>query len=199
MEVVPCGGRQKAYEAFRNAVDNSVSGILPLLLVDSEGPVSAPPPAHLTASESWAFGDTEGTRVHLMIQAMETWIVADAEAVASYYRQKFVRCLPKADDLEHTPKATIAALLSRATMHTQKGEYHKTRHAPDLLGRLDEAPPSLRCYLPFCDRYRCSGCPARDAPERRSPEELGHRLTTPVRIPHHNRKRQHSHRRIMPK
>jgi len=150
LEVVPCGGRQKAYEAFRNAVDNSVSGILPLLLVDSEGPVTAPPPAHLTASESWAFGDTEGTRVHLMIQAMETWIVADAEAVASYYRQKFVRCLPKADDLEQTPKATVAALLSRATMRTQKGEYHKTRHAPDLLRRLDQAKVRKRCRS--CER-----------------------------------------------
>jgi hypothetical protein len=35
-------------------------------------------------------------------------------------------------------------------MRTQKGEYHKTRHAPDLLGRLDEAKVRKRCRS--CER-----------------------------------------------
>lgn len=89
--------------------------------------------------------------VHLMVQTMETWIVADADALAGYYGQGFRRAvLPRRSDLEHEPKGSVAKALNNATRHTGKGTYHKIHHGADLLARLDSRTVRSRC--PNCDR-----------------------------------------------
>jgi hypothetical protein len=121
-DVVICGGRRKAFEAFRYAFDRAHAEVLPLLVVDAEEALVLSRRAHLEKRDGWAFwGDIDENLIHLMTQVMETWIVADPETVAAYY-----------------------------TRHTQKGEYHKTRHAPDLLALIDESRVRTRCSS--CDR-----------------------------------------------
>jgi hypothetical protein len=86
-----------------------------------------------------------------MIQTMEAWIVADAVALAAYYGQRFNgNSLPKALNLETVAKTEVASALEQATRATQKGAYHKIRHASDLLQRIDRQKVRQRC--PSCER-----------------------------------------------
>ncbi len=151
LDVVVCGTRGKAHQSFVNSIETGGSNTYPFLLVDSEEPVTKAPKLHLTERDGWSFPDIDEDRIHLMIQTMETWIVADAAAVKIYYTAKdFVECLPVSDNLETRTKAEISKLLNQATKKTQKGEYHKTRHAPSLLARLEAEKVRKRC--PSCDR-----------------------------------------------
>ncbi len=147
--VVPCGPRGKTWEAFQNALDRAPDW-LNLLLVDSEGPVKTSPIRHL-AENRWHDARAGEDCVHMMVQTMETWIVADPEALKEFYKQGFVvNALPKSDNLEIQPKDDISKALKAATKGTQKGEYHKTHHGPKLLERIDREKVKKRC--PACHR-----------------------------------------------
>ena len=96
-------------------------------------------------------GDYNDDAIHLMAQTMETWILADSEALAKYYGQNFApNALPKSDDLERVSKADVEQALKRATQKTQKGAYHKIKHASDLLKRIDPEKARKKCR--HCDR-----------------------------------------------
>ena len=73
--VVACGGRDAAFKAFRNAANGDDTIVA--LLVDSEGPVAATPAMHLAQRDGWHLQSADGDAMHLMVQVMETWIVAD--------------------------------------------------------------------------------------------------------------------------
>ena len=89
--------------------------------------------------------------VHLMVQMMETWIVADPDALKAYYGQGFrANTLPRHQNLEEVSKRNIEQALDRATHGTQKEEYHKIKHAKDLLQRID--PMTVREKCPHCER-----------------------------------------------
>lgn len=86
-----------------------------------------------------------------MIQSMETWLVADRAALKKFYGQHFnEKALPANTDLESVAKDTLADRLKQATSKTQKGEYHKTKHAFDILAAVDVAV--VRKAVPNCDR-----------------------------------------------
>jgi hypothetical protein len=149
-KVVACGSRNDAHDAFRNANRTSPENFN-ILLVDSEGPGTQPPRIHLKERDGWNLTGVSEESIHLMIQVMETWIVADPDKVAAYYEQGFVKsALPRAQDLEGVEKERIYDALKRATAKTQKGEYHKIKHAADLLEEIDPAIVRRRC--PSCDR-----------------------------------------------
>jgi hypothetical protein len=74
--------------------------------------------------------------VFLMVQAMEAWFLADPAALVLYYGQGF-RSFQPPGDVELVPKADLFARLKHATAETRKGEYHKTKHAPALLERVN--------------------------------------------------------------
>ena len=144
-KLVCCGPRQEAFRGFRNAVSNG-DNALNVLLVDAEGPVDQSSRDHLEGRDHWDLGFAEEDRVHLMVQAMEAWIVADLAALAAYYGQGFrVNRLPKAENLETVPKADVTRALDGATRRTRKGAYHKVRHASDLLKRIDAGKVRTRC------------------------------------------------------
>ena len=84
-KVVACGGRRAACVAFENA-RNIHPETFNVLLVDAEGPVSADPVRHLNDRDGWSL-DAGADRVHLMVQTMEAWIVADADALERFYGQ----------------------------------------------------------------------------------------------------------------
>ena len=143
-KVIACGGREAAFKAFRHAASDDDT--IAALLVDSEGPVSTTPTAHLAQRDHWRLQFADGEAVHLMVQVMETWLVSDAAALSSYYGSGFqLNKLPRGAKLEEVPKADLARALNRATTATSKGEYRKIRHASELLARLDPEVVKSRC------------------------------------------------------
>ena len=148
--LVCCGPRGEALRGFRNAVRGGDDAVT-LLLVDAEGPVSRPPGEHLRDRDGWDLGFADDHAVHLMVQTMETWIVADSAALAAYYGQGFNKgALSNRTNLEDEPKAAVERALNRATEHSRKGRYHKIRHAIALLQRIDAERARERC--PHCRR-----------------------------------------------
>lgn len=149
--IVSCGSRNEAYDDFMNAV-HADPHVFNVLLVDSEDAVVvASPRQHLQTRDHWNLNAVTDENVHLMAQCMETWIVADPQALADYYNQHFnVNALPKRGNLEEEPKANVYAALDAATRQTQKGSYKKISHASDLLKRISAATVRARC--PHCER-----------------------------------------------
>ena len=144
-KLVPCGPRDVAFRSFRNAPRHA-DGAIVLLLVDAEGPVTKGPCEHLQARDGWDMAAVDAQTVHLMVQTMEAWIVADADALKRYYGQSFnAGLLPRAADLESVAKSEVEDSLRRATEHTGKGRYHKIRHGSDLLQRVDAERVKARC------------------------------------------------------
>ena len=149
-KLVPCGGRDEAFRRFRDAVGNGDNAIV-VLLVDAERPVSGAPHLHLQSWDEWNMDFADEDTIHLMVQTMETWIVADPYALSGYYKQNFNgNVLPRRTNLEEVAKADIERALERATEHTQKGRYHKIKHASDLLKQIDVERVKARC--PHCAR-----------------------------------------------
>lgn len=150
-KVVTCGSRNDAHDAFVNAAKTS-PGTLSVLLVDSEELIAGlSARTHLKQRDGWILTGASEDSIHLMIQVMETWIVADADAVARYYKQHFLKnALPRTQNLETVEKARIYEALKRATAKTQKGQYHKISHAAALLELVDPLVVRRRC--PSCDR-----------------------------------------------
>ena len=90
-------------------------------------------------------------QVHFMVQCMESWFLADLDALEAYYGQGFHRgSFPANQLIEAVPKQDVFRALKNATHNTQKKEYHKTRHAPELLARI--RPAEVRARSPHCDR-----------------------------------------------
>ena len=149
-KLVPCGGRQQTYDRFRTAATNIPMEGIVVLLVDAEGAVrGSTARAHLQTRDNWDLEFATDDMVHLMVQAMETWIVADPDALAVYYGQHFLaKALPATANLENIPKVDITDALDRATRRTQKGTYHKIRHASEILKRVDQQRVRQRC--PAC-------------------------------------------------
>ena len=149
-KLVPCGGRDKALQGFRNAAVNGDDAIV-VLLVDAEGSVDRAPHLHLQSRAGWNMDFADEDTINLMVQTMETWIVSDLDALSRYYGQNFNgNVLPSRENLEEVAKEEVARALNRATEHTTKGCYHKIRHASDLLKRIDVERVKQRC--PYCAR-----------------------------------------------
>jgi hypothetical protein len=164
------GGRDDAYQAFINALRENPERIN-APLVDSEIPIAPAPKdkvgeidkvqdallrvAHLRQKQGtgargqgdgWELSDRLAERVHLMVQCMEAWIVADPEKLEEFFKQKFKKnSLPKRENLEEEPKADLYDKLRNATKDTQKGEYGKIKHASKLLGMIDPNEVAKHC------------------------------------------------------
>ena len=143
--VVPAGSRKEAYDDFCTALRSGGDGYqLIILLVDSEDPV----PAGFTAwrhlkerkADGWdkplGAGDEQA---HLMVQCMESWFMADRNALSEFYGQGFlVDSLPARTDIEAIGKIDLNKKLEHATKSTQtKGKYHKVNHGFALLGLIN--------------------------------------------------------------
>ena len=75
-----------------------------------------------------------------MVQVMESWFLADKDALSKYYGQGFLsNSIPGQPNIELIPKQRVFDALEHATRPTQKREYDKTRHGFDLLELIDPA------------------------------------------------------------
>ena len=152
LRVIACGSRSSTYEDFRAGMRANPNAIN-LLLVDSERPVSGPPRTHLSVAQhdNWSLDAVEDKQCHLMAQMMESWLVVDGKALAGFYGDGFrANALPKSKDIEKVAKGEIEKALKAATRDTQKREYHKMRHGPPLLERVDAN--LVRGRAPHCER-----------------------------------------------
>ena len=83
---------------------------------------------------------------------MESWFVADREALANYYGAGFrSEAIPQWPDIETVAKPDVLSKLSRATRDTNKGSYRKGRHGFEILGKLD--PNKVTNASPHAKRF----------------------------------------------
>ena len=145
-----CGGRGDAYNDFKTALKTHKDAIN-ILLVDSEAPVSQTPWKHLKQNDNWESLGSGDNQCHLMVQTTEAWILADPDALATFYGQGFnANSLPKNRNVEQIDKPVLIKSLSNAIRQTNKPEYHKIHHGAKLLGLI--APIKVRQASEHCDR-----------------------------------------------
>jgi hypothetical protein len=145
---VPCGGRPRAYEAFATAVRSTRTGELPLLLVDAEDAVRPGHTVwqHLKARDGWERprGATDD-QAFLMVQVMETWVLADRDALRRYFGAALRgKHLPAWADLEAVPKAQVLESLDAATTGCPR-RYAKGRISFELVGLVDASKVEAAC------------------------------------------------------
>ena len=159
--VVPCGGREQAFDSFKTAIGQGQNA---LLLVDSEDPVSAghqaPPPenwqpwAHLKQQAGWdkppAGTDDD---CHLMVQCMESWFLADWFAVGAFFGTGFdASALPTNENIEGVLKREVYQSLGKATAKCKtKAPYGKGAHSFKLLKLID--PAKVTSVSPWAKRF----------------------------------------------
>lgn len=152
-QVIFCGSDEFTFKDFKNGM-----AIYPasfnVLLVDSDGPVTQSPWNHMKTQEkrkNWDPAGIDDIHCHLMVQEMEAWFMADVDALKSFYGQGFnENSLPQNQNVEQIDKSRIVAGLESATKETSKGKYHKTIHAPAILGKLKSS--KVRKAAPHCER-----------------------------------------------
>lgn len=150
LQVIVCGAT--AVAEFRRALRTHAE-YTNLLLVDAEGPVTSSPKAHVAARVKTKCPGADD-QYHVMVQAMEAWLIADPEALAAFYGQGFKRSsLPRRRNVEDIPKDDLEPKLKAATRATRRGEYHKIRHAAPLLERLHAT--KVRARAEHCNRLFC--------------------------------------------
>jgi hypothetical protein len=159
-----CGSRQTAFDKFCTAIANGEEA---LLLVDSEEAVDVRysqgqpdgwrPWAHLKArpGDSWdkpqRCADTD---CHLMVQVMESWLLADRNALKEFFGQGFKEnALPAANNaVEDIGKQQVYDALSKVTSNCKtKAAYGKGEHSFKLLAKI--APNKVIRASPWAKRF----------------------------------------------
>ena len=140
-EVIACGGREKAFDKFRAGFTRATDNVFIVLLVDSEDSVAenTGPWLHLENRDNWDKpADATDENAHLMVQCMETWFLADKDALAGYFGDDFnMNSLPGRLEVEAISKSDIEAGLKAATRQCKKGQYDKGSHSFGILTELD--------------------------------------------------------------
>jgi hypothetical protein len=152
--IVACGGRRNAYNQFCTAIRSGEG--LAILLVDSEASVTEADPWRHVAQrpdDEWQkpAGATED-HLHLMVQCMEAWFLADRQALQEFFGQGFNENALPAAACEQVGKPDLYRSLEQATRGTKtKGSYGKGKHSFKLLELLD--PDLVRKTSPWAERF----------------------------------------------
>ena len=157
--IVICGSRRNAYEAFCDAVKKEAE-IFHVLLVDAEENALGD---SYKSGKIWDYllsrpadrwekpAEAEEHHVYLMVRTMETWIIADQDNLAKFYKNGFSKkSLPARKNLEESPKSQNYESLKKATEKTTAKAYHKTKHAFALLETTN--PEVVKKACPSCER-----------------------------------------------
>ncbi|MDE2887735.1 MAG: DUF4276 family protein [Gemmatimonadota bacterium] len=160
-KVVRGGSRKETFDRFSIAIADPTDDTVPLLLVDSEGPVAVAHSVwqHLQASDGWRKPDTaRDDQAFLMVQVMESWFLADRKALQTYFGERFMtNAIRRWPRLEELPKETVFDVLEKATAGCSR-PYSKGKVASELLAGIDprlvqRACPHAKSLL---DRLRAS-------------------------------------------
>ena len=148
--IIACGPRGEAKNNFFTALKSHLDSFN-VLLVDSESPVKDIPWKHLKNLDRWDLDESHNDNCHLMVQFMESWLIADVEALKKFYGQGFRKNdIPKTQNVELISKQIVESSLVKATSMTSKGKYHKIRHGPKILELLKTS--IIRSKASHCDR-----------------------------------------------
>jgi len=153
-KIVACGPRQAAYDDFCYALSKAGDNDVYLLLVDSEGPVTVEKDdvwKHVKErqGDGWDKPATaHADMLHLMVECMESWFLADPEALDKYFGQGFkMGMLPKKPDIESAPKQEVCNALKKATNGLKtKRPYGKGEHSFDILEKVDPVKVGASCH-----------------------------------------------------
>ena len=150
--IVACGSRGDAYDSFKTA--HAHEDGTAMFLVDAEGPVEEAqgPWQHLEIRDGWQRPDAAtDEQCHLMVQVMESWFLADVDALALFYGGDFRRqALPANPNVEQVAKQDVLDRLEQSTHDTGKGHYSKGKHSFELLATLN--PAKVREASAYADR-----------------------------------------------
>jgi len=142
-KIVACGSRKDTYDRFCTAL-KEYKDTFCILLVDSEGPVtdSIDRWTYLKKrnEDGWDKPDSADEKnLHLMVQCMESWFMADKKCLTEFYGQGFIlNALPNNPSIEKIPKNDIFKALKNATRNTKsKSKYGKGSHSFEILARID--------------------------------------------------------------
>ncbi|MFD2249773.1 hypothetical protein FHS82_003172 [Pseudochelatococcus lubricantis] len=162
--IVACGSRRDAFDSFCTAIAGGQEAIL---LVDSEDVITAQnqqgtsdtwqPWAHLKTrtGDGWDKPqNTPDTDCHLMAQIMESWFLADRNALKTFFGQGFKEsALPAANNaVESIAKQQVYNALGQATKSCKtKTAYGKGEHSFKLLTKID--PAKVTQASPWAKRF----------------------------------------------
>ena len=147
--VVRGTSRNETFDKFKDALSRQnprKKGFeMLLLLVDSEGPVGEGLSAwqHLNDRDHWQRPpDAQDNSAFLMVQFMETWFLADQDALRTVFKQDFnENPLREWPDLEAVSKDTALSVLRRAT----NGRYRKGEVSFRLLAETNPERVAAAC------------------------------------------------------
>jgi hypothetical protein len=152
--VVACGSRSAAFDKFCSEFARRDPNDIIMLLVDSETPFDGDDVwKHVAEREGDGWEPPVGANadhLHLMVQVMESWFLADADALERHFGKGFRReALPVRTDIEVIAKLEVYRALEAATKSTKAGPYGKGTHSFKLLAelepeKLERASPSAR-------------------------------------------------------
>lgn len=156
-KLIAGGSKAETIKDFMTAARTHKDAIN-IVLIDSDKPDNGNLIAGVKRSASWnaeVGAEIQDAQIHFMIQIMESWFLADRDALKRYYGQGFHEGqLPGNPNVERISKSDVVNGLANATRGTRKKKYHKTRHAPDLLYGLDV--DKVRSNAPSCKRLFAS-------------------------------------------
>ena len=145
--LVACGGRYSAFDDFKIAHANKSNSDYVAMLIDSEDPLKDLDAwEHLKIRDGWDKPlDSEDDQVLFMTTCMETWIVADRDALTKHYGSELQEsALPPLDDLESRSRHDIQKRLSHATRDCSNA-YKKGKRSFAVLEKL--SPHELELHL----------------------------------------------------
>lgn len=152
-KIIPAGNTQSTYDDFIFSVKNSAQSF-DMLLVDSDEAVAESESARAFLQrkyKKWQLKNIKDEQCHLMVQIMESWFLADVDAVKTFYGKEFKEtAIPKNDNVETIAKDAVEKSLNAATAKTQKAEYHKIEHGAKILEIIN--PQKVRKAAPHCEK-----------------------------------------------
>ncbi len=149
-DITACGSRHKAFEAFQIALRTHPNAFN-VLLVDSESPVNSEPRKHLKERDGWDLSKVDEEQCQLMVQVMESWLIADIAALQKYFGKGFLsKSIPKNPDVEQIDKQEVENSLKDATRKTIKKGYDKDRDGSQLLKLI--SPGKVQNAAAHCKR-----------------------------------------------
>ncbi len=148
-KLVASGGRGQTFRDFCIALRANTADCAVMMLIDSEDPMADIEQAwtHLKVRDNWDKPNgAEDDQVLIMTTCMESWIVADRDALRAHYGSELnENQLPPLNDLENKGRHTVQDALERATS-TCSNNYQKGKRSFQVLAVLTRA--TLEQHLP---------------------------------------------------
>ena len=154
LEIAVGGGQEEAFALFSSQLNRYVEQEepepKPLLLVDSEEPVAPGHTVwdHLQSRHQHRFAkptDADGQSAFLMVQAMETWFVADPPALQRFFGSSLdTSVFQDLPPLETILKEDALDKLRQATLRCRQ-HYSKGRRSYGILAEIDPETVAAAC------------------------------------------------------